>query len=90
MFVSIVQQQFRNIPCENVQANSLPPNVVPVPPAHVGVLARLDAHILTRRLKLPRAAQNIDGRGGAVEGCGVVEAFEAGGDCADGVEGGEG
>ena len=83
-------KRLRNIPCENVQADSLPPNVVPVPSAHVRVLARLDAHIFARGLKLPCAAQDIDACGGAVEGCGVVEAFEAGGDCADGVEGGEG
>ena len=81
-------KRLRNIPCENVQADSLPPNVVPVPPAHVRELARLDAHILTRRLELPCAAQDIDACCGAVE-CGVVEALEAGGDCAAGVEGGE-
>lgn len=84
-----MQEECSNIPCEDVQANSLPPNIIPVPPAHVRVFARLNAHIFARRLELPCAAQDIDARGGAVEGCGVVEAL-AGGDCADGVEGGEG
>ena len=83
-----MQKQCRNVPCEDVQADSLPPNIVPVPGAHVRVLARLDAHVFARRLELPRAAQDIDACCGAVEGCGVVESL-AGGEGADGVEGGE-
>ena len=78
-----------NLPCEDVQADSLPPNIVPVPPAHVRILAGLDAHILARRLELPCAAQDVDALSGAVKGCGVVEALEASGDCADGIESGE-
>jgi len=89
VFISFVPKQCSNIPCEDVQADSLPPNIVPVPPAHVRVLARLDAHILAGWLELPCAAQDIDACCGAVEGCGVVEAL-AGGEGADGVEGGEG
>ena len=88
MFVSFLQKQCFDVPREDVQADSLPPNIVPVPPAHVCVLAGLDAHISAGGLELPCAAQDIDACGGAVEGCGVVETL-AGGEGADGVEGGE-
>jgi hypothetical protein len=79
----------RNSPCKNVQAHGLPPNVVPIPSALICVLTRLDAKVLACRLELPCAFQDIDALCGAVEGCGVFEALEAGGECADGVEGGE-
>ena len=83
------RERCRDLPCEDVQADSLPPNIVPVPPAHVRVLARLDAHILARRLELPCAAQHVNALSGAVEGCIVIQALEAGCDGANGVEGGE-
>ena len=88
MFGSFVRKQRFNIPCEDVQADSLPPNIIPVPSAHVRVLARLDAHVFAGRLELPCAAQDVDALGSAVEGCGVVESL-AGAEGADGVEGGE-
>jgi hypothetical protein len=87
---AVYTQSCRNLPCEDVQADGLPPNVVPVPLAHVRVLAGLDAHVFARGLILPCAAQDIGASSGTVEGCGVVEALEACGDCADGVECGEG
>jgi hypothetical protein len=76
----------RNLPCDDVQAHGLPPDIVPVPAAHVRIFTRLHAEVVARGLKLPRAARDIDALCGAVEGCGVVEALEAGGEGADGIE----
>lgn len=43
----------RNSPCKDVQADSLPPGVVPVPSAHVCIFTRLNAEVLAGGLKLP-------------------------------------